>query len=336
MNNALSWLNRFESTHLRRTTQAILRHINDPEIDETKRQQMIETVVEQSRENSDRFEVPELMLHLAGFHFARLEASTAMEYARQARLALAEGSHACAVSDWILGIIAWKTGDTWLAFSSWYQARQTFEQLAEAQERAEKNVNAQWYRDLLIRINMEMICKTEEVYTWLDIFDPSRLSGKALSLVDAITDQLNQEWLTESDKQSIAGLVNDLHNLGLNSLDPLESAEVLVECAMIVFRLGDITQAQDMLRKAVEIFPPQSHQRTVTLWLLGILEWQLPDSRSSAITHWEECLEMMEDLIQIYQQDEKPERVAWYRQKRGFMSRVLEKKIAAAAAVGKG
>jgi len=95
---------------------------------------------------------------------------------------------------------------------------------------------------------------------------------------------------------------------------------------MVLFRLAEISKAQDMLQKAVDIFPPQSHQGAVTLWLLGIFEWQLAVSRIKSLAHWEECLEIMDSLEQVYKQDQNPERAEWYRQKRDVMARVLEKR----------
>jgi tetratricopeptide (TPR) repeat protein len=328
MSETLSWLNRFESTHLRRTTQALLRHINDPSTPEEKKRQVIETALQHSRDNFDPLELPELMLNLAGFYTNRQDYSAAMEFALQALPQYPEGSHARGVTQWILGEIAWKSVANFLAFSSWYQAREIFEVLAQQEEISEKTVTSQWYGDLLTQINVKMIGKPEEIYTWLDLFDPSRLSEAAVQLVNEITEKINQEWLTESDSQEITGLVDDLHSLGLNSVDPLESAEVLVECAMVFCRLDNLSKAQEMQQKAVEIFPPQSHQRAVTLWLLGIFQWLMPVRRKDAISSWEECLDMMADLIQIYQQEDKPDRVTWYRQKRDTMSRMLDEKTA--------
>ncbi len=326
MDNALSWLNRFEATHLRRTTQAMLRHITDPDVDENKRQQMIDAALAQSRENPDRLEYPELLLQLAALFFSREDPAAAEEYLRLAREQLPEGSHASAVAAWMQGITFWKTGENWQAFSFWYTAREIFEKLAVQQEEADKNVNAAWYRDLLTRINMEMVNKPEEAYTWLDLFDPSRLSTQALNSVNRISDQVNQEWLTESDRQDISGQVDELLNLGTNSIDPLESAEVLVESAMIHLRIGNITRGQTLLTQAEEIFPPNSHQRAVTLWLLGVFEWQLPGTRNKAINHWTESTVMMGTLAKLYEQSGNLDRAAWYREKQDVMTHVLNKK----------
>lgn len=326
MDNALSWLNRFEATHLRRTTQAMLRHINDVDVNETKREQMIDAAIAHSRENPDRLEYPELLLNLAAQFFAREDPAAAEEYIRLARRELQAGSHAAAVAAWMQGLVAWKTGENWQAFSSWYDARQMFEELARRQEDADKNVNAAWYRDLLTRINMELVNKPEEAYTWLDLFDPTRLSAQALNEVNRINEQVNQEWLTESDRQDIGAQVDDLLNLGTNSTDPLESAEVLVESAMIHLRIGNITRGQTLLAQAEEIFPPNSHQRAVTLWLLGVFEWQLPGTRNSAITHWTESTLMMGSLASLYEQSGEGERAAWYKLKREVMEHVLNKK----------
>ena len=121
-------------------------------------------------------------------------------------------------------------------------------------------------------------------------------------------------------------ILDELLNLGTNSIDPLESAEVLVESAMIHLRIGNITRGQTLLTQAEEIFPPNSHQRAVTLWLLGVFEWQLPGTRNKAINHWTESTVMMGTLAKLYEQSGNLDRAAWYREKQDVMTHVLNKK----------
>jgi tetratricopeptide (TPR) repeat protein len=326
MYNALSWLTHFENTHLRRTTQAMLRHLNDMDVDEDKRQQMIETALEQSRANPDQLECPELLLHLAAQYFADDDLSMALEYTRQARQFYAEGTHQNAVAAWMQGIAAWKSEQNWLAFTCWYDARQAFGQLARQQEDAGNHANAGWYLNLLERLDMNLAVKPEEAYTWLDYFDPSRLSANALAMVEEISQLVNQEVLTESDQQNILARVNELNALGTNSVDPLESAEVLVECAMIHYRLAGFSKAAGLLDNAVQIFPPNSHQQAVTLWLQGLMEWHSLAARGQSIAHGTESHRLFAELAQLSGQSARPEQAAWYTAREDTLLRILRKR----------
>lgn len=319
---ALSWLKQFETSHLRRTTQALVRHITDLQTPEDKRRQMIASAIRNSRSYSDRFELPELLLQIAEVKYRQGNFKSAREYANAAVQIYTPDSHNLAAARWILGIIAWKLSDPKLAYSSWYYAREIFEKLASEAERQNDTEKVRWYNEQLEKINVELVCSPEETYTWLDVFEPSRLSKAAQQINNTLIEKLEN-----NNFQDVYLLVENLKTLGSHSADHVEEAEILVECALAVYRMGNIQEAVRLLQKALGRFEPESHHQAVARWLLGILYWELPDQKTQAIAQWEKSLENFDQLGRKSDQQNLQSRLVWYRSHRNTMSEALNKKI---------
>lgn len=320
--DALSWLKRFQPSRLRRTTQALVRHITDMQTPENKRKQMISSAIQHSRKHSDRYELPELLLQVAEVKYRQASYASAKDYASAAVQIYPDRSHELAVARWILGIIAWKLNDSRLGYSSWYYARDYFTGLAEEADQKDQKEKADWYRKQLERINVDMVCTPEETYTWLDMFEPSHLSRAAQQLNATIVEKL------ESNRfQDVYKLVQDMQTLGRNSMDHVEEAEILVECGLAVYRMGNLNEAVALLQKALGKFEPDSHHEAVTRWLLGIILWESPEKNSQAIMHWEKSLEEFDALSRKSDQQNRQNRLTWYRARRNTMVSALNEKI---------
>jgi tetratricopeptide (TPR) repeat protein len=319
---ALSWLKQFEPSHLQRTTQALVRHITDLQTAESKRKQMINSAIKNSRSQSDKLELPELLLQIAEVKDRQQNHASALDYAKAAVQIYPDGSHQLAVARWILGTIAWKLSDSKLGYSSWYYARDIFSDLADLASQLGETDKLEWYQGLLERINVEMVCTPEETYTWLDIFEPSHLSRAAQQMNNTILDRLESHQY-----QDVYKLLEQLQNLGKNSTDHIEEAEILVESALAMYRMGNLKEAIDQLQRALGRFEPDSHQQAVTRWLLGIFLWEKPEKSSQAIIQWEKSLEQFDGLARKSDLQNRQNRLKWYHTQRNTMAAAINEKI---------
>jgi len=322
IHEALSWLNKLEPTHLPRTTQALLRFISSQQRVDYEHAQLIANAIQNSRSHADQLELPEVMLQIARIEYEQQDYLAALDYAQAASHIYPEGSFRSGVTRWICGMSAWKTGQYRQAFAYWYFGRETMQKLAGAHDCPPGSEAVGGIGQVLLCMNVEMVCVAEEIYTWLDAFEPSRLSGAARHLVNGISDHLERKQI-----QDVYTLVSDLQSLGSAAADPLEYAEILVECAVALYRMDNHEEAEWLLRQAIESFPAQSHQQMVTRWLMGAILWDTPEKHAEALAQWEQCLDGISDLIAESSQNNQPERVLWYRRIRATMSRALDEKV---------
>ncbi len=322
LNETLSWLNQFDNSHLRRTTQALVRHITNLQTPEDMRKQMINSAIKHSRNHIDRLELPELLLNICDVRYRQQAFTTARDYANAAVQLYPANNHRLAVARWILGMIAWELPDYKLAYSSWYYAREIFEKLEERSKAQKNEEMLKWYQEVLTRVNVDLFCTVEETYTWLDHFEPSHLSNAARQLNETITDKLEKNQF-----QDVYKLIDDLQTLGRSSTDLLENAEILIECTLALYRMGNLNEAVRMLQRAIDAFTPQSHHQAIARWMLGILLWETNDKNPIAIMNWEKCLENFDELARRADQANKQMRVAWYRKNRAIMAQAMSEKI---------
>ena len=166
INEALFWLNQFEKSHLRRPIQSLIKNIQDPTTAEVKREQLISTVIKNSLSSHASMEYPEVLLNCASAQFEHEHYKAARDYAVAALRIYPDGSHHLGVARWIVGIIYQKLPNSTLAYSSWYQAREIFNNLEENAVAIQQQSNADWYRDHLTEMNVDLVSTAEEIYTW--------------------------------------------------------------------------------------------------------------------------------------------------------------------------
>ncbi len=72
--------------------------------------------------------------------------------------------------------------------------------------------------------------------------------------------------------------------------DKLEQAETLVECGLMTHRLGDLLKAIEWLKKAERCYDKNGHYQAVVRWMIGAIQWNLPEERVHAYESWSRCL----------------------------------------------
>ncbi|MCJ7625043.1 MAG: hypothetical protein MUO76_16205 [Anaerolineaceae bacterium] len=167
-----------------------------------------------------------------------------------------------------------------------------------------------------------MVNTAEEIYAWLDFFEPSHLSTSARQLNKTISDKLDKGQF-----QDVYKLIEDLQTIGKSSADILELSEILVESALAVYKMGNLNEALIMLKKAMDSFTPLSHYQAVSRWMLGVLQWNMPTQHNQAIINWEKCLRNFDQLARKADHNNNQDRRKWYLEKQSYMDLALHARI---------
>ena len=231
-------------------------------------------------------------------------------------------SHQQAITLWILGWVEWARSDPYTAYSHWMQARQIYLDLHQQSLERRMLARLAFYLECLKDINIEMVSRVEELYTWLNAHEPSHLSDAARSLVNS----LMQAALAGNSKK-VYQQVSLLQKVGLGSENYLEAMEIAVECGMALYQVKNFSNAASMLRRAAAGFPPGSHRQAVARWMAGLAQWQVQSERDSAINNWQQSIKDFEELEQQASRSRNPDRAAWYEERIEVMKLALVQKI---------
>ncbi len=71
-------------------------------------------------------------------------------------------------------------------------------------------------------------------------------------------------------------------------------AEIYMECALVAYELGDLTEASKLLHDSTgNFYGNQSLQKAVVYWFLGCIQWQLPAHSEEAVVSWERSVKII-------------------------------------------
>jgi len=74
---------------------------------------------------------------------------------------------------------------------------------------------------------------------------------------------------------------------------PSQWAEIYMECALVAYKLGDLTEASKLLRDSVgNFYGEKSLHKAVVYWFLGCIQWQSP-TPEEAVVSWERSMKIM-------------------------------------------
>ena len=246
----------------------------------------------------------------------------ANRYALVAVKQYSSDNHRQAVARWISGQIYWKIPNNNLAFAYWFQAREIFKNLALESAKAGEVEKANWYRRRLLEMNVELVCTAEELYSWLDIFEPSKLSKPAVQLIESIANNLEN-----NQYKKVYGLINSLEIISKKSSDYLEVAEIFIESSLALYKMGNLRDAVSVARKAIDAFPPFGHHQAIARWILGVYQWQMPTEVSKAVSNWQKALDTFEELTVKADYKNQQNRREWYEKQEEYMALAMNQMI---------
>ena len=148
------------------------------------------------------------------------------------------------------------------------------------------------------------------VFVWLNLFYPSKINNNNISSSIEAYQALEYLKLLEGDR-----------------IDTFERGEIWAECGLLFYQLGNPFEAQTSLLKALENYPPRSHEYAVVWWMLGIVQWSLENKHSDAIRNWTLAIENFDQLKIQAEYSRQNSLVIWYETRIDEMEESLREKV---------
>jgi tetratricopeptide (TPR) repeat protein len=319
---ALGRLNTFDRSYLNPSSKTWIGQIKHAAEVGADLDREINDVLEHSQALSNPWGYAEFLVNLAVVEFEHSRYKGAQEHILIALNIFPQESHRAAVTLWILGWVEWARADPYGAYSHWMQARQIYLDLHHQSLEQRQAERITFYLECLKEINIEMVSRVEELYTWLNAHEPSRLSEAARSLVNGL-----MQAALEGNSKKVYQQVILLQKVGQGSEDYLEGIEVFVECGMALYQIKNYSNAANTLRRAAAGFPPGSHRQAVARWMAGLAQWQVQSERDNAIINWQQSIKDFEGLEQQASRSQNSDRAIWYDERIEVMKLALIQKI---------
>ncbi len=125
-------------------------------------------------------------------------------------------------------------------------------------------------------------------YRWLNRYSGSFISGTLSQQMGLFKDALAGREYGRA-RQLAESLMHITRSIGS---DP-ERAETYVECARAYYLMGNLPEAALMLKEAITLYLPYTHQVAITFWMLGYVNWRMY-KQDEAIIAWRNSLSEFE------------------------------------------
>lgn len=315
MREACSWLNYGQSSQLTMGSEELMNNINRSTANDTTFMNLVEKAYETSQHSPFPLEGPEILAKLGCVFFYRDEAIQSANYLQQAIDRLRSHNYQRGVVSWMLGIACSAYSDFVRANLAWEESCSLLSGLASAAKQP-------FLRQRLDEMQRDMAETPGQAYTWLYLFEPWTLSASIHHLVGQLADRVNKQDRTRS-----CDLIGELEQQAKQAKNPVERAEIFVECGKAAFYLGNPVDASKYLSQALHGFLPRTHQSLVTRWMLGAVLWYSRNSYMKAQEEWQACLSEIDYLIETSDYKNHKSRTNWYVERREIMDAALRDRL---------
>lgn len=322
LNEALQWLNMFDKSHLRDTTRARLDDLKSVARSSQSIADAIEKLVDDSKRNTDPLEYPEVLVNGGIIEYSSGHLNAATGYLRDALRGYEGSHHRQAVTQWLLGQIEWELLESDSATQRWMSVDDFFSEIGE------------WYirqaQKIRFDTSVNRACLFEEVFGWLNMFEPSHLSDASRELQMIMDQRLVDMDVSGEDKMNtwaIYQLMDKLVNQTRGSTDFMETAEAYIECGLAEYRMGHFREALRYLNLGIQQYHPATHQQAVAKWLAGIVHWHLEGNDDLARQNWQEAIQIFEQVGLNAHHRNRSSQASWYSDILMVMNAALMKRI---------
>jgi len=315
----LQWLNHFNSSQLSAPVAALISQCT-PELDDAQVDELLYEVLSSTKKNQAPLEHAEALVCCSQIKFERGNFEEVLRLLNGA-LPIYTGQkeyHRLAIAKWLLGMVLCQTEDTVHAFRNWYESREIIRAFSERYATLSMPVYMNWYAERLFEMDVCLACTFEDPYTWLDHFEPSRLSPAANRINQLIKQNLH------SNPQKTEELLQNFLQIGERSSDFMEQAEVFVECGRAYFYLKKYKQAEKLMQRASALFPPGQHHQAIALWLCGFIQWKIDGQKNRAIQNWQKSSAILDMLARDADHKNFQGKSLWYHEKEKVTARALQ------------
>ncbi len=229
---------------------------------------------------------------------------------------------------WILGQIQYQIKLNKSAFRNWARATDIFTIERKVKEGQAEDVLVTHYADRLQWMYDERFCTLEEAYyTYLTYFSgrPTGLYFERLAnnLMDLLEDRQYEQAHRLIDR--LDAYIHEIHRREEQTL-------IHVRIGMALWQMGSVYQAVDRFQEAIARYLGTSrHQEAMARWMLGIIQWQVPEMERDAGVEWELACEAFHELEYESDRENLQERKLWYQQTGTQMRRLLEQRLEGAS-----
>ena len=176
-----------------------------------------------------------------------------------------------------------------------------------------------WYQERLVEMNTALMGKPEEAYLLMKDLAQAEIGRLSLGFI-AQRDQI--EALVVSGDLVLVKEAVDLLLAAIPSRTPLEKADSYLACGWaLAAHLQDGWEEQ--LKKALFSYPPESPARVWARWLLGGIQWGIPNKRGEAANNWKTALSDLTHLKERAEWQNQPRSVNAYAEKLVAMQAAL-------------
>lgn len=356
LQDAFSWLNRFNISHISILARPHSERWQDPSMGEAAFELSKQQVL-QSLTDLDPFERPEVLLLAAVSEFLRGRLDDGRSLAREALKLYPDvpsNRHRRACVLWMSGIMEYQAAENMTAYSCWQASRLAFEELAAEQVACRRPDQARWYYDRLREMRLEMAVTAEEAYTWLNVFPPDPIRGlglrspKGFSRIDSsASKQASAQFAPGEKPEQAAYIVIDRVNdrvrqhhyasackvmdrlifLADRSQDHADKPEIWLECGLAAHQMDMHAEAVELLRHAAALYGQRSHRQAVAFWMIGVVLWHTEGRRHELIPYWEQAIGIFQDLEMRSDHRNLQERREWYRRLLEVLPQALEHRV---------
>ncbi len=324
LSQSLQWLNREDQGHLTHKSQLSLWQVRDTNILDSEKDRIVEALIYDTHSPKDPFEKAEVLLNCAEIQSGRNRHSEAEGYISKAiRFYEAKGDpYRTAVTRWMLHLVWWKLLANNMAHNEARMARKIFTDLRKVKSAIPDVTSVKWFTEQIDQMDEDLISTPEEAYEWLTQFEESHLESQAHHTSYAISDAMLNKRFSHAYQK-----MEQLLEITQGSLDPKETGEALAFCGLTAYQTGNCQEAVRLIRHACATYSPEGHHQAATRWMLGMVQWSMPNGASKAIQTCSNCISYIEKLRIRADQKNRAEERDWYAEHLPIMKSVLTKKI---------
>jgi hypothetical protein len=319
----LGWLEAIDRrSHLSEEARRLAGYARANLVDESRLIPILERLRNAAQCSEGPLAKAETFLHCAAIEYCRGRYPWAARDAREAALSYDADVHRHAVALWVLGSIQWKTRQNHDAYRNWADAREIFRKREPLFQHFPKEKS--WYQNRVRYMEIKSAMRSEEIWTWLNYFEPSNLRTPTKQFVDRVQEKIRQQAYS-----NVYALMQDLQEADRRSETLYEKAENYLEFGLAMYQMGNVYYAIELLRKSVRYFHPgvgTYHKQVVARCMLGALEWMQRASHDQAKADWMRCIDEFEKLRGLADRDNCQDKEKWYARQRDILRVALFEK----------
>ncbi len=289
-----AWLKVINPTHLSIVSRKMIDSLKSESLSDRNVENLIQDVLNFTRKSVDPLEYAEALTHCAVVRETNNDLKSALDYMKTAADLYQGNNYKYAVVLWMLGWIEWRLLENRKAYVNWIDARDLLKSIVASLSKTRKAVYFEqipWFLERIDEMNQELVLQPEEAYMWINLFEPSNLNETALLFRDLLDQRIAQDKGASAYK-----IMQAMQELFEDAPDYLTTPEVLVEAGLAAHQLGIDYESELLLKKAVGLYKPESHQQASVLWMLGAVRLNMEDNVVEAVRNWERSIEIFERI----------------------------------------